>query len=42
VYFVSNWGAGSAGALDNNGFISRMRPDGTVDRPRWVAAARAA
>jgi sugar lactone lactonase YvrE len=37
VYFVGNWGEGNAGARDNNGYISRMRPDGTVERPRFVA-----
>jgi len=36
VYFVSNFN-GSGSALDNNGFISRMRPDGTIDRLRFVA-----
>jgi sugar lactone lactonase YvrE len=37
VYFVSNWGTGDPGAKDNNGFISRMRPDGTVDQLRFIA-----
>jgi len=37
VYFVSNWNSGPAGALDNNGFISRLRPDGTIERLRFVA-----
>jgi sugar lactone lactonase YvrE len=37
VYYVSNWSEGSASALDNNGFISRVRPDGTVDRMRFIA-----
>ena len=37
LYFVSNWGTGPAGARDNNGFISRMRPDGTVDSLRFIA-----
>jgi sugar lactone lactonase YvrE len=30
VYFVSNVGAGSPSALDKNGFISRVSPDGTI------------
>ena len=30
VYFVNSWGLGPSGAKDNNGFISRMAPDGTV------------
>lgn len=37
VYFVSNWGASDPGALDNDGFISRMRPDGTIETLRWAA-----
>ena len=41
VYFVSNFGSGSGGARDDNGFISRMRPDGTVDRLRFIAGGAA-
>lgn len=37
VYFVSNWGTGNPGAIDNNGFISRMRPDGGVENLRFIA-----
>lgn len=37
IYFVSNWGTGPTGAKDNNGFISRMTADGTVDSLRFVA-----
>lgn len=37
IYFVSNWGTGDAGAKDNNGFISRMLPDGTLDSLRFIA-----
>lgn len=36
VYFVSNFN-GPAGERDNNGFISRVRPDGTVENLRWAA-----
>jgi sugar lactone lactonase YvrE len=36
VYFVSNWD-GNPGTADNNGFISRLRPDGTVEQLRFVA-----
>jgi sugar lactone lactonase YvrE len=36
VYFVSNFN-GSGTALDSNGFISRLRPDGTVDALRFIA-----
>ncbi len=37
VYFVNSWGNGDPGAKDNNGFISRMTPDGTVERLRFIA-----
>jgi sugar lactone lactonase YvrE len=37
VYFVSNFGSGSGGARDTNGFISRMRADGTIESLRWIA-----
>ncbi len=37
VYFVSNWGTGATDAKDNNGFISRMSAEGTVDSLRFVA-----
>lgn len=37
VYFVSNWGSGAPDAKDNNGFISRMSPDGAVDSPHFIA-----
>lgn len=37
VYFVANWGDGRAGVRDTNGFISRMRPDGTIESLRWIA-----
>ena len=37
VYFVSNWGTGSASATDNNGFISRMKPDGQIENLRFIA-----
>ncbi|HXE56976.1 MAG TPA: PQQ-dependent sugar dehydrogenase [Gemmatimonadales bacterium] len=36
VYFVANFD-GDPTAADNNGFISRVRPDGTVDRLRFIA-----
>lgn len=36
VYLVSNLGAGDLLALDNNGFISRLRPDGSVLALRWI------
>lgn len=41
VYFISNWGTSDPGALDNDGFISRVRPDGTVEALRWVAGGAA-
>ena len=37
VYFVSNFGEGNAGVRDTNGFISRMRPDGTIENLRFIA-----
>ena len=39
VYFVSNI-AGNPSQKDNNGFISRVRPDGTVDSLRFIAGGR--
>lgn len=36
VYFVSNWGTGPTEGKDNNGFISRMSPDGAVENLRFV------
>ena len=36
VYFVANFNGGG-GDLDDNGFISRLRPDGTVDALRFIA-----
>ena len=36
VYFVSNFGPGNA-RLDNNGFISRMTPDGTIAQLAFIA-----
>lgn len=37
VYFVGNWGTGSAAAKDNNGYISRVNPDGTIEQLRFIA-----
>src|SRR5258705_7844130 len=37
IYFVSSWGSGAPDAKDNNGFISRLTPDGAVERPRFIA-----
>jgi sugar lactone lactonase YvrE len=37
MYFVSNFGPGDAAAKDNNGFISRMTPEGTVERLKFIA-----
>ena len=42
IYFVSNWGTGDPGAKDNNGFISRMTPDGVVDQQRFIAGGTGA
>jgi hypothetical protein len=40
LYFVSNWGTGATEATDNNGFISRVRPDGAIDSLRFIAGGR--
>jgi sugar lactone lactonase YvrE len=37
VYFVTNWGQGAPDAKDNNGFISRMSPEGTVTQLKFIA-----
>lgn len=39
VFFVSNF-AGDGDALDTNGFISRLRADGTVDSLRFIQGGR--
>lgn len=38
VYFVSNFGPGEPREADNNGYISRMRPDGTVEHLRFMSS----
>jgi hypothetical protein len=40
VYFVSNWGKGDTDAKDNNGFISRLSPDGVIDSLQFIAGGR--
>jgi hypothetical protein len=38
VYFVGNWGSDrNPGKADNDGYISRMRPDGTIENLRFIA-----
>jgi hypothetical protein len=37
VYFVGNWGPGPASATDNNGYISRMKPDGQIENLKFIA-----
>jgi len=37
VFLVSNMGSGDATAHDNNGFISRVAPNGHVLSLRWIA-----
>lgn len=39
VYLVSNMGAGDPFALNNNGFVSRVAPDGTVLDLKWIDGA---
>src|SRR5437764_43023 len=38
VFFVSSVGQGNGDAHDRNGFISRIRGDGTVEALRWLAS----
>jgi sugar lactone lactonase YvrE len=40
VYLVSNI-AGEEAGHDDNGFITRMRPDGSIEALRWIDGARA-
>ena len=40
IYFVSNIN-GSPTAKDNNGFISRMRPDGAIENLKFIEGGRA-
>jgi hypothetical protein len=42
VYFVSNWGTGDAEAIDNNGFVSRLTPDGAIAQLRFIAGGTGA
>jgi sugar lactone lactonase YvrE len=37
VYFVGNWGPGAASATDDNGYISRMKPDGQIETLKFIA-----
>jgi hypothetical protein len=37
VYFVGNWGRGPASDTDNNGYISRMKPDGQIETLKFIA-----
>lgn len=38
MYYVSNIN-GAPTEKDGNGFITRVRPDGTIDAPRWIDGA---
>ena len=40
IYFVSNFGPGDAQAKDNNGFISRMTPEGKIDQAQFIAGGK--
>jgi hypothetical protein len=42
VYFVSNFGTGDNEAKDNNGFISRMAPDGAIEQLKFIAGGTGA
>jgi hypothetical protein len=37
LYFVGNWGTGGPEAKDNNGYISRMTPEGKIEQPKFIA-----
>jgi len=39
LYFISNF-SGTLTAKDNNGFISRVRPDGRIDSLKFIAGGR--
>jgi hypothetical protein len=36
LYLVSNVGPGNPGALDHNGFISRVSPEGVILQLKWI------
>jgi hypothetical protein len=36
LYLVSNVGLGNPGALDHNGFISRVSPEGVILQLKWI------
>ena len=40
IYFVGNWGNGAPDAKDNNGYISRMTPDGKIEQPQFIAGGK--
>jgi sugar lactone lactonase YvrE len=40
VYFVSNFGPGDAQAKDNNGFISKLTPDGQIQQLQFIAGGK--
>lgn len=37
IYFVGNWGDGKSDAKDNNGYISKVNPDGTMALRQFIA-----
>ena len=37
IYFVGNWGDGKSDAKDNNGYISKVNPDGTMAMRQFIA-----
>jgi hypothetical protein len=42
VYFIANFGPRAAAARDSNGYIARVRPDGTVERLKFMTGTAAA
>jgi hypothetical protein len=41
VYFIANFGARSAAARDSNGYIARVRHDGTIEAQKFMTGATA-
>lgn len=42
VYFIANFGPRAAAARDSNGYIARVRADGTIETLRFMSGTRAA
>jgi hypothetical protein len=42
VYFIANFGPRAAAARDSNGYIARVRPDGTIETLKFMTGTAAA